>query len=525
MLKNLNLSMKLTVGFVLVLLLCTLVIGIGIVYLNQIANTSQLMYDHPYAVHTASLNLQRNVIGIDREISYILNTADRTRMQNSIERIAELEAQVLADLDVLHERFLGDNSVLDQIQTEFNEWKPIREEVVNLQMSGLIIQALNLNDQQNAAKIASIEEVLSEMVDLAIDSSANFNQEAQRDTIDAKRAVIAILLIVYIVAVVVIIYITKSVTNPVNRLLEFAREIALGNLAVAAVDYQSKDEIGQLTSALNEMQKNLYEMVGQVMDAVNIVSSSSEQMSAGAQQTSASVGELAESTGQFANAVNLLSANAQDMSDYATRTRELSEGGSVQIEETIETINEINDVVTSLATEIRTLGQHSEEIGQMVTLITGIADQTNLLALNAAIEAARAGEQGRGFAVVAEEVRELAEQSAQAAGEITELTRQIRDSARHSVQRTELGTSKVRDGIDVVNRSGEMFGQIKEIIELLVTDVGEVASASQELAAGAEEMGATTQQQAASSEQMAVSAVEVSKAANAVTEQMSRFKI
>ncbi len=81
-------------------------------------------------------------------------------------------------------------------------------------------------------------------------------------------------------------------------------------------------------------------------------------------------------------------------------------------------MTEINEVVGALAADIRDLGQQSEEIGQIVTLITGIADQTNLLALNAAIEAARAGEQGRGFAVVAEEVRKLAEQSARAAGKL-----------------------------------------------------------------------------------------------------------
>ncbi|HHU61825.1 MAG TPA: methyl-accepting chemotaxis protein [Natronincola sp.] len=525
MLKNLKLSMKLTIGFVLVLLLCTIVIVIGIAYLNQITNTTQLMYDHPYAVHTSSLSLQRNVINIDREISNILNTADRARMQQSVENIGVLEQEVLANLDILHERFLGDHAILDQMQEAFNLWKPIRDEVVKLQTSGLIIQALNLNEKENANQIGVIEGILSEIVELAADSSYSFNQNAQRDAVAARKAVITILLIVYLIAGAAIFYITKSVTTPVNRLLSFAKEISLGNLAVQSVDYQSRDEIGQLTLALNEMQQNLAEMVGQVMEAVDIVSSSSQQMSAGAQETSASVGELAETTNQFATAVNRLSMNAQQMSDYASQTRDLSEEGSVQINATIETINEINEVVALLATEIRALGQHSVEIGEMVTLITGIADQTNLLALNAAIEAARAGDQGRGFAVVAEEVRELAEQSARAAGEITELTQLIRDSAQNSVERTELGTNKVKEGMDVVNRSGEMFGQIKNIIGLLVNDVSEVASASQELAAGAEEMGATTQQQSASSEQMAVSAVEVSKAASAVTKQMSRFKV
>ncbi len=115
----------------------------------------------------------------------------------------------------------------------------------------------------------------------------------------------------------------------------------------------------------------------------------------------------------------------------------------MEIDRSIKTMSEINEVVTELAREIRELGRQSEEIGHIVTLITGIAEQTNLLALNAAIEAARVGEQGRGgFAVVAEEVRSLAEQSRRAADEITQLIQAIRNSAQNSVQRTDVGAER-----------------------------------------------------------------------------------
>jgi methyl-accepting chemotaxis protein len=185
----------------------------------------------------------------------------------------------------------------------------------------------------------------------------------------------------------------------------------------------------------------------------------------------------------------------------------------------------INEVVTALASEIRDLGQHSEEIGKMVALITGIADQTNLLALNAAIEAARAGDKGRGFAVVAEEVRHLAEQSAQAAGEITQLVRRIRESVQASVDRAGEGTRRVHEGIDVVGHTGGMFAQIADTIKSLTQGIAEIAATSEELAAGAEEMGATTEQQSASTQHMAQSAVEVAKAAETLDSHMSRFQV
>ncbi|NMB00370.1 MAG: hypothetical protein GX971_02440 [Firmicutes bacterium] len=273
------------------------------------------------------------------------------------------------------------------------------------------------------------------------------------------------------------------------------------------------------------MRLGLREMVSPVRDSVRIVRTSSEQMSAGAQETSASVEELASTANQFAVAIDRMSHNTQGISDSAAKTNELSNQGSTDIEQTVQAMAEINEVVTALAVEIKDLGRQSEEIGQIVSLITGIANQTNLLALNAAIEAARAGEQGRGFAVVAEEVRELAEQSAKAAGEITQLIQRIKDSVQASVERTELGTSKVKAGMEVVGHTGKMFAEIADIIESLTEDIGDVAAASEELAAGAEEMGATTEQQSASAQQMAASAVEVAQAAETVDQQMQRFKL
>ena len=331
--------------------------------------------------------------------------------------------------------------------------------------------------------------------------------------------------LLYIVGISATIAITLSITRPVASLLSFTEAIAGGDLSQEDVDYKSRDEIGVLTGALNSMRNSLLDMVRTVGESVDVVNDSSDQMSAAAQETSASVEELASTANQFASSVDGLSANAQQMAGSAQTTSELSQKGSVEIEHTVNTMAEINELVNALAADIRDLGRQSEEIGQIVTLITGIADQTNLLALNAAIEAARAGEQGRGFAVVAEEVRKLAEQSAAAAGEITQLIHQIRDSAQNSVKRTELGAEKVEEGMNVVNTTGSMFAEIASIIEQLVEEIGEVASATQELAAGAEEMGATTEEQSAATEQMAASAVEVSQAANEVQKEMGWFKI
>ncbi len=525
MFRNLKLSMKLSLGFALVLILSVAVTVVGIFYMNKIADGTKMMFEHPYTVHTEILRGQRDIINIDREIGYILTADNSQIMQEKSKEIDKLVEEVLAAFDVLYDRFLGDHQLLDIALAAITDWKPIRDEVIRLQMSGNNNEAMTLDEEKNAPQIQLIEDSIQKIVDFARNSATNFNNEAQADAATARALVLGLLAIVFVVGVLSAIIITRSITQPVSRLLAFTREISNGNLAAEPVDYKSRDEIGILTQALNAMEANLRNMALSVTDAVGVASSASGEMSAGAQETSASVEELASSANEFASAVDQLSANAQGMANSAKKTSDLSEQGGAEIERTIQTMSEINEVVTTLATEIRELGRQSEEVGQIVTLITAIADQTNLLALNVAIEAARAGEQGRGFAVVAEEVRKLAEQSGQAADEITQLLLQIRDAAQNSVQRTDLGAGKVQEGMEVVNQTGRMFGEIANIIETVVEEIAQVASATQELAAGAEEMGATTQQQSASTQQMAASAVRVTEAAQDVKREMDKFRL
>ncbi len=525
MFRHLKLSMKLTLGFTLVLLLTTVVAVVGIVYLNQIADGTQRMINHPYTVHTEILRAQRNIIAIGREMKDVVINTDRLALENNIKTIDELEKVALEAFDLLYERFLGERAMIERAHQAVIDWKPIRDEAINLQLAGRQADANRVITDKGAPQIQLIEERIQAVVDFARNTTENFRLSAIQDAKTARNILLMTLAVVYLIAIIAGATITRGITKPVTSLLSFSQAIASGDLSVADVDYESKDEIGVLANALNGMRESLQNMVATVNESVNVVNDSANQMSSAAQETSASVEELASTANQFASAVDGLSNNVQHMSDSADKTNDLSRDGSIEIERTVATMSEINELVTALAVDMRDLGRQSEEIGQIVTLITGIADQTNLLALNAAIEAARAGEQGRGFAVVAEEVRKLAEQSSSAAGEITQLIYQIRDSAQNSVKRTDLGATKVQEGMDVVNKSGRMFGDIAAIIHQLAQEINEIASATEELAAGAEEMGATTEEQSATTEQMAASAVEVSQAAARVHTEMGWFKL
>ena len=156
--------------------------------------------------------------------------------------------------------------------------------------------------------------------------------------------------------------------------------------------------------------------------------------------------------------------------------------GNQAIQAAVLQMNAIHDSIRELSGVVEGLGNHSQAIGQIIEVITGIANQTNLLALNAAIEAARAGEHGRGFAVVADEVRKLAEQSSRSAEQISQLINTIQSDTKHAMNSMEAGTREVQQGILVVHEAGETFGQIQMSIGTVSDQVHDVSAAAQEAA-------------------------------------------
>jgi methyl-accepting chemotaxis protein len=206
----------------------------------------------------------------------------------------------------------------------------------------------------------------------------------------------------------------------------------------------------------------------------------------------------------------------------------------------------VRDSSAAVSGAITELASKSEQIGAIVQTITGIAEQTNLLALNAAIEAARADEQGRGFAVVAEEVRKLAEESQQAAQEISGLIAAIQQETGNAVEVVEDGARRTEEGVEVVERTRDSFARIDTAVddtssrieqiaavaqqisastEMMQQGIDEVAAVTEESSASSEQVSASSEQTSASAQEIAASAQEHSGNAEALNRLVAQFKL
>jgi len=285
----------------------------------------------------------------------------------------------------------------------------------------------------------------------------------------------------------------------------------------------ANSEMLQIAEAFNNMMVRLRDMTVNVKKSAGEVSSTSQELSASSEQVTASVEEVAASAQQFASNIDQLSEHAQMMSKNADEVNALAQDGLEQMGSTQQEMEDILSSSEQSQATISELNKASEEIGDIVEVISDIADQTNLLALNAAIEAARAGEQGKGFAVVAEEVRELAASTQDSVNNIRNIIDGLVVKTGEAVEIIEQNNSQIKTGAETLDETGEAFKDIAIRIGEVVTQIQEVASTGEQLAVGSKEISSATEEQSASMEQISSSAQQLAGMAEELNSLVDQF--
>ena len=294
------------------------------------------------------------------------------------------------------------------------------------------------------------------------------------------------------------ILIIRSLIGSILPIVEVLQQISQHNLCIPDVEVTTDDELGQAGNALNTMKANLSKMVNSITQSAEQLAAATAQIATGAKHSSESARGEAEQALQAASAMQEMSATVREVADHAEKASEASarsahaarEGGKVA-DETLATMSSIAVSTSKAAERIVELGKSSEQIGNIIGVITEIAGQTNLLALNAAIEAARAGEQGRGFAVVAGEVRRLAERTASATQEIATMIQTIQGETNVAVEAIEKGNRDVKLGVQKTSESGRVLTEIIGMSEEVGNMVAQIATAASEQQGAAEQINSS----------------------------------
>ncbi|QAZ68017.1 methyl-accepting chemotaxis protein [Solidesulfovibrio carbinolicus] len=341
-----------------------------------------------------------------------------------------------------------------------------------------------------------VQDAAEETAKAAMDATTKIAVDAVSSLETASSVMLGGLAVALILGVVIAVFLTKAITGPVVKGVEFAKAMAEGDFT-RLLDIDQKDEMGILAASLNEMVGKLREVVAEVQSASENVASGSEELSASAQSMSQGATEQAASVEEISSSMEEMSSNIKQNAENAQQTQSIAVKAAQDAREGGEA------VVSAVAA--------MKNIAEKISIIEEIARQTNLLALNAAIEAARAGEHGKGFAVVAAEVRKLAERSGSAAAEISELS---------------------SSSVQVAERAGSMLTKMVPDIQRTADLVQEIAAASQEQNSGADQINRAiqqldqvVQQNASASEEMASTSEELSSQAEQLQSTMAFFRV
>lgn len=318
-------------------------------------------------------------------------------------------------------------------------------------------------------------------------------------TWDVVKGGILISLIPMVLAAIGTIYLIRRKTHQISSLIQHAKEIANGNLAIEDTIVNSKDEVGDLARTLNTMTANLRAIIGTIRSTASQLTVNSSETAVSLNEMQGAVQQVAQNMGDVTTSISNGTTNAEhaseilgtlaeqiqsskEIADHSVEnsktTMRIAQEGEQSVQDIERNMSEIHRSSEESGSTIQDLIESTTKIQDITSTISGIAAQTNLLALNASIEAARAGEHGQGFAVVAEEVRKLAEQSNAEVLEVEKLIENITEHIGQVVASTDESTASIESGSKTVRLTADALGQVAHAVSKTVEEIGQISQST-----------------------------------------------
>jgi len=513
--SGLRIGARLSGAFLLVALIGGAIGAFGVWGLSRINELNDRLYDTELRGISDLKEANINLIYAGRARSgYLAASTEQDR-----QALKKQFDDAVKNMDVLREKAAknfheeeGKRLLAQFVETE-QIWKRESEAFFAAAKSQSLTQADPRVTEIEKRVIASSQKLDDLMTDLAVGKEKSTAQSVDQatDLYDTVRLVMIVLAVMGVAIGMLLGWlVTRGIVRPLQQAVSAARQVAAGDLTTD-IQVATRDETGDLMSALKAMNESLARIVADVRDGCESIASASSQIAQGnsdlsqrTEEQASSLEETAASMEELTSTVQQNANNASEADRLVTQASSVAVRGGEVVEGVVQTMSAISD--------------SSRRIADITGVIDGIAFQTNILALNAAVEAARAGEQGRGFAVVAGEVRTLAQRSAVAAKEIKAL---IDESA-----------TRVEGGTRQVDEAGRTMREVVDSVRQVAILVREIASASEEQSSGigqvnqaVAQMDTVTQQNAALVEEAAAAAASMQEQAGRLAQEVRRFKV
>ncbi|MDQ5906233.1 MAG: twitching motility protein PilJ [Pseudomonadota bacterium] len=360
--------------------------------------------------------------------------------------------------------------------------------------------------------------ILGLMAKVYLDDSARRTSEAEESRQETER-------------------VNRTNQDAILRLMNELGDLADGDLTVTAT--VSEDITGAIADSINYTIEELRVLVGRINDAAGRVTQATEiaqqtsaELLAAAEKQSVEIQDAGHSALAMAKSMSQVSSSANQSAQVARQSLAAAEKGAVSVQDSIKGMNEIRGQIQETSKRIKRLGESSQEIGEIVELISDITEQTNVLALNAAIQAASAGDAGRGFTVVAEEVQRLAERSAEATKQIAAIVKTIQTDTQDAVSAMEQSTQGVVEGAKLSDAAGQALAEIGDVsrmlaglIENISTDTQEQAQSATGVASKMQDILRVTEQATAGTQRTAEAVGELASLATELKGSVAGFKV
>lgn len=570
MLKKMKISQKL-ITFCLISTSFLIIVGvIGLYNMKTINKNIDIMYNNSLVSLEKLYSVQNNISSGLTDMEHIINKdfqTDTKNIEQHLSNLTDTNNELLTQYEKLPKSNSKEKTDYDKLKSTLGSYRDVRIAIVKDIDSGNYVEA----DKLYMNEYVQLKQLLNDEINVIINDNVVHAQNmlASSHTIYRNSLIVQISIIVvgslFLLALGSII--AMWLKKRLNRLVDLAHDIAEGDLT-RNVDITLEDEIGSVGIALNTASANMRKLVTELVDGMQNMSASSEELTATMEEISATMANIKESTKDITEDDGELNASAEEVSTITgkieSRTKELAgkaiEGDTASVEiinrvlgikdKAVQSYKNANELCDEKETNIKKAINDVavvSQIGVMAETISEIAEQTNLLALNASIEAARAGEAGKGFAVVADEVKNLAEQSEAAVSNITKVVADVRSSLDNLVTNTkdvlDFMNTTVKPDYKMLRDVGEQYQKdaefvhemskslsestttISENISQVNTSIIDMSSATEKSASNSEEILASITETSSAIEQIASQAQDTSDLAQKLTNLASKFRI